>query len=378
MSTSITPSDAQPPTAPGSLAANGALTSASLTWAASTDNVGVVRYNVYRSTTSGFTPSVANRIAQPTGTSYTDSGLAARHLLLQGHGRGRRGQPLGAVERGERAGRRLDPALGARNAERERRRSGKATLSWGAATDNVGVVRYNVHRGTSSGFTPSAANRIAQPTGTSYTDTGLAAGTYFYKVTAEDAAGNVGPASNEASATATADTTPPTAPANLAASVAGGTVNLSWTASTDDVGSRPLRRVPRHDRRVHALDREPDRAAHRDDLQRHEHLRPGHLLLQGDRRGRGREPLDRLERGLGGDRRHDSAERPDRPGRERVRNLGLAHLDRRDGQRRRRPLQRAPLDHLRLHAERREPDRPADGRRATPTPASPRAPTSTR
>ena len=45
---------------------------------------------------------------------------------------------------------------------------------------------------TTSGFTPSTANRIAQPTGRSYTDTGLAAGTYFYKVTAEDAAGNVG------------------------------------------------------------------------------------------------------------------------------------------------------------------------------------------
>ena len=70
------------------------------------------------------------------------------------------------------------------------------SLTWTAATDNVGVVRYNVHRSTTSGFTPSAANRIAQPTGTSYTDTGLAAGTYFYKVTAEDAAGNVGPASN--------------------------------------------------------------------------------------------------------------------------------------------------------------------------------------
>ena len=53
------------------------------------------------------------------------------------------------------------------------------------------------------GFTPSTANRIAQPTGTSYTDNGLAAGTYYYKVTAEDAAANVGPASNEATATVT-------------------------------------------------------------------------------------------------------------------------------------------------------------------------------
>src|SRR5207248_1020612 len=54
--------------------------------------------------------------------------------------------------------------------------------------------------------TPSTANRIAQPTGTSYTDSGLAAGTYYYLVTAQDAAGNASAASNQASATATAVT----------------------------------------------------------------------------------------------------------------------------------------------------------------------------
>ena len=87
---------------------------------------------------------------------------------------------------------------------------GQAQLSWTAATDNIGVARYNVHRGTTAGFTPTTGNRIAQPTGTSYTDSGLAAGTYYYRVTAADAAGNVSPASNEATATATSDTTAPT------------------------------------------------------------------------------------------------------------------------------------------------------------------------
>ena len=82
--------------------------------------------------------------------------------------------------------------------------AGQATLSWTAATDNVAVTRYNLHRSTTSGFTPSTANRIAQPTGTSYTDTGLAAGTYYYKLTAEDAAGNLSAASNQATATVTA------------------------------------------------------------------------------------------------------------------------------------------------------------------------------
>ena len=76
---------------------------------------------------------------------------------------------------------------------------GQVALSSGAATDAGGIARYNVHRGTTAGFTPSVGNRVAQPTGTSYTDTGLASGTYYYRVTAEDVAGNVGPASNEAS-----------------------------------------------------------------------------------------------------------------------------------------------------------------------------------
>ena len=100
----------------------------------------------------------------------------------------------------------------------------------------MGVVRYNVHRSTTHGFTPSAANRIAQPTGTSFTDTGLAAGTYYYRVTAEDAAGNLSAASNQATATVTGDTTPPTAPATLTATPGSGTATLGWSASTDNVG----------------------------------------------------------------------------------------------------------------------------------------------
>jgi Concanavalin A-like lectin/glucanases superfamily/Bacterial Ig domain len=113
---------------------------------------------------------------------------------------------------------------------------GQAQLSWSAATDNVGVVRYNVHRSTTSGFTPSAANRVAQTTSTSHLDGGIAAGTYFYKVTAEDAAGNVGPASNQASATATSDTTGPTVA--VSAPAAGATVSgtVSVTASATDSG----------------------------------------------------------------------------------------------------------------------------------------------
>ena len=106
-----------------------------------------------------------------------------------------------------------------------------ANLSWTASTDNVGVTGYVVRR-----------DGTAQPatiTGTTFADPGLAAGTYAYTVTAVDAAGNVSAASNSASVTvspAPGDTVAPTAPANLTAVLTGTTADLSWAASTDNVG----------------------------------------------------------------------------------------------------------------------------------------------
>jgi hypothetical protein len=92
--------------------------------------------------------------------------------------------------------------------------SGSVSLAWGASSDDVGVVRYDVYRSQTAGFVPSAATRVGQPVGTSYLDSGLAAGTYFYVVQAEDAAGNLSAASNQASATVSA---PPPAPSGLVA-----------------------------------------------------------------------------------------------------------------------------------------------------------------
>ena len=112
----------------------------------------------------------------------------------------------------------------------------RATLAWTAANDDVLVARYNVHRSTFAGFVPGAANRIAQTVGTSYADEGLADGTYYYRVTAEDTAGNVGPPSNEASASVSADAVPPTvAITGPAAGTIGGEVAVAATASDDQL-----------------------------------------------------------------------------------------------------------------------------------------------
>ena len=116
--------------------------------------------------------------------------------------------------------------------------AGTASLTWSASTDNVGVTAYDVYRSTTPNFTPGAANRVGQTASTSYTDTGLAAGTYYYAVKAEDAAGNLSAASNQASAAVTSgDTTPPgvsvTAPPGGA--TISATVQVAASAS-DNVG----------------------------------------------------------------------------------------------------------------------------------------------
>ena len=230
------PTDSQPPGAPGSLTATGGLSSVALSWTAAADNVGVVRYNVHRSTTAGFTPSAANRIAQPTGTGYTDAGLTAGTYYYRVTAEDAAGN-IGAASNQATGVVTGDLTLpGAPGTLQATGALGFASLSWGAANDNVGVVRYNVHRSTAAGFVPGISNRIAQPTGTSYTDV-VAAGAYFYRVTAEDAAGNVDAPSNEAVATVTSDTSPPTVA--VTAPAAGATVSATvvvTASASDNVG----------------------------------------------------------------------------------------------------------------------------------------------
>ena len=102
-------------------------------------------------------------------------------------------------------------------------------LSWTGSTDDVGVAGYGVFR---NGL------QVATTTTTSYSDTGLLAGTsYGYAVDAFDTTGNLSNQSSSVSTSTLGDTTAPSVPAGLSATAGSSSqVNLSWSASTDNVG----------------------------------------------------------------------------------------------------------------------------------------------
>jgi len=233
VSPGVTIADSTPPTAPTALAATATGGSISLTWTASTDNVGVTGYSVHRGTSVGFTASAANKIANVATTSYTDSNLGAGTYYYR----------VLALDAASNASVASDAASAvvtdsiaptAPTGVSATATGTSVTVGWTTSTDNVGVTGYSLYRGTTSGFTTDASSKIADVTGVSYLDTVPGPGTYYYRATAFDAAGNVSAASSSASVSI-ADTTPPTVPSGLTASVAGSTVTLAWVASTDNV-----------------------------------------------------------------------------------------------------------------------------------------------
>ncbi|MEB7439065.1 fibronectin type III domain-containing protein [Enterococcus hirae] len=109
--------------------------------------------------------------------------------------------------------------------------SDSVSLSWEAATDNVGVMGYLVYRDNQLIQTVTGADLA-------YTDNGLTEDTtYTYEVRAVDQAGNVSVASNAVTArTKLASSSPPAVPLNLkVTSVTTDSVSLSWESATDSI-----------------------------------------------------------------------------------------------------------------------------------------------
>lgn len=83
-------------------------------------------------------------------------------------------------------------------------------LRYGRATDDSDIEEYIIYRSTESGFIPDESNIGGTSRNLSYRDAGLLPDTtYYYRVAAVDISGNIGPVSEETSATTSATTLTP-------------------------------------------------------------------------------------------------------------------------------------------------------------------------
>lgn len=105
-----------------------------------------------------------------------------------------------------------------------------AYLTWGGATDDVGVSGYHVLR---DGVNVGTTSQLY------FQDLGLTEGTtYTYALEAFDLAGNVSPSTLSVEVH-TKQVTPPTKPGSLTAAVVSKKqIDISWTASADNAGIR--------------------------------------------------------------------------------------------------------------------------------------------
>jgi chitodextrinase len=109
------------------------------------------------------------------------------------------------------------------------RTSSSVSLSWTAATDNVGVTGYDIYNGTAL---------AGSSTGTTFTVTGLAANTtYSFTVRAKDAAGNVSAASAAVSATTLSTGTPQSNSLYVIDGPGALSFSAGATAATDTIAS---------------------------------------------------------------------------------------------------------------------------------------------
>ncbi len=221
--------DTQAPSAPGGLEATPVTaTQINLTWSASTDNVGVSGYKIYRNTAYVGTSATSN---------YSDTGLnsgATYTYAVSAYDTANNESAQSATVTASTPS--VDttaPTVIFSNPTNNVTVSNTVTVS-ANASDNIGVVGVQ--------FKLDGANFGAEVTSAPYSvswDTNTASNsTHSLSAVARDAAGNGATVQiNVVVSNVVPDTQAPSAPGSLSASPASSSqINLTWNASTDNVG----------------------------------------------------------------------------------------------------------------------------------------------
>ncbi len=213
--------DTQAPTAPTALASsNITSTSFTLTWTASTDNVGVTGYDVYNGSSKVNSSDVTTTSLTVTGlTAATSYSFTVRAKDAAGNvSLTSAALSVTTSSTADTQAPTAPTTLASSNIT-----STSFTLTWVASTDNVSVTGYDVYNGSSK-------VNSSDVTTTSFPVTGLmAATTYSFTVKAKDAAGNVSNASAALSVTTTSVVS------TSGSLVYDDTLQNGWTVSSNSI-----------------------------------------------------------------------------------------------------------------------------------------------
>jgi chitodextrinase len=219
--------DTAKPTSPVNLRVTGRSVSAvSLDWADAQDDVAVAGYVVLRDGTQ------VGTTYQP---GFTDTRLTSRtryqYAVSAFDAAGNVSPPSAPVVANTLAEPDVSPPSVPQHLTSTSQSMTRIVLAWDASHDNIGVAGYEVYRDQ---------KLIANVPRPGYIDKGLKAATkYRYTVRAYDTSNNASADSNVVAPTTLAapDTTPPTAPTGVSAlGTSPTTIDVSWTASSDNVG----------------------------------------------------------------------------------------------------------------------------------------------
>jgi fibronectin type 3 domain-containing protein len=220
----VAPPDTTPPAAPASLTGTAGVSGANISWSASSDNVGIAGYNVYRCTPpSAGQPCTGVLLGNDTTTAYIDNGLTSGTLYnyqVQAFDLANNLSPLSTTLSLQTVQTIATSATGLVATAISPK---EINLSWSPPSNTSGLDKYLVYSGTSGSNLQQIA--VTPSTTTTYKNLSLAPGTtYYYGIIAVELGINA-PMSTPAYAT----TLPlPNPPANPAGAPTPTTVVLTW------------------------------------------------------------------------------------------------------------------------------------------------------